>query len=139
MAHSKARPKSRKRALDILYAAELRRQEPVAALEQLIADGEAPHNPYTQTLVRGVAEHAAEIDVLLARHSQGWTIERMPAIDRTALRIAVFEMLFGAEEIPAPVAIDEAVKLVRDLSTDDSPGFVNGLLGAIAKSAALRS
>ncbi|MEI2809886.1 MAG: transcription antitermination factor NusB [Nocardioides sp.] len=132
MAHSKARPRARKRALEILYAADMRGLDPAAALDELIADGEPPHNDYTGVLVRGVSEHRAAIDAMLAEHSTSWTVDRMPAVDRNVLRLATFELRFGGEEIPGPVAIDEAVKLVRELSTDDSPGFVNGVLGAIA-------
>jgi N utilization substance protein B len=127
-----ARTKSRKRALDILYAAEMRGQDPVAALDAAIADGEGPTNPHTETLVRGVSEHRAHIDDLLATYSQGWTLDRMPAVDRTALRIGVFELLYDAG-VPPAVAVTEAVALVRDLSTDDSPSFVNGVLGAMLR------
>ncbi len=127
-----ARTKSRKRALDILYAAEMRRQDPVATLDAAIADGEGPTNPHTETLVRGVTEHHARIDELLATYSQGWSIDRMPAVDRTALRIGVFELLW-VDDVPPAVAVTEAVALVRDLSTDDSPAFVNGVLGAMLR------
>ncbi len=127
-----ARSKSRKRALDILYAAELRRQDPVAALDEAIADGEGPTNPWTETLVRGVVEHRTRIDELLTTYSQGWTLDRMPAVDRNALRIGVFELLY-ADEVPHAVAVTEAVALVRNLSTDDSPGFVNGVLGSMLR------
>ena len=128
-----ARSRARKRALDILYAADLRGQDAVAALDQRIEAGEGPSNPYVAYLVRGVAEHQARIDELLAEYSQGWALNRMPAVDRTALRIGVFELLW-AEDVPDPVAVDEAVSLVRDLSTDDSPAFVNGVLGAMLRS-----
>jgi N utilization substance protein B len=127
-----ARTKSRKRALDILYAAEMRGQDPVTALDAAIADGEGPTNPHTETLVRGVTEHRARIDELLATYSQAWTIDRMPAVDRTALRIGVFELLY-VDDVPPAVAVTEAVALVRDLSTDDSPGFVNGVLGSMLR------
>jgi len=127
-----ARSKSRKRALDILYAAEMRGQDPVAALDAAIADGEGPTNPHTETLVRGVTEHRARIDELLATYSQGWTLDRMPAVDRTALRIGVFELLYD-DDVPPAVAVAEAVALVRDLSTDDSPSFVNGVLGSMLR------
>ncbi|MEI2713336.1 MAG: transcription antitermination factor NusB [Nocardioides sp.] len=126
-----ARHKARKRALDILYAAEMRGESPVLALERAIADGDAPHNPYTAVLVRGVATHAGEIDALLRERSRGWTLERMPAIDRNVLRIGTYEILF-ADDVPAAVAVSEAVVLVKELSTDESPAFVNGLLDAIA-------
>jgi N utilization substance protein B len=127
-----ARSKARKRALDVLYAAELRGQDPVAALESAMADGEGPTNPYTETLVRGVGEHRERIDELLGQYAQGWTLDRMPAIDRNALRIGTFELLY-ADDVPDVVAVSEAVALVRDLSTDDSPSFVNGVLGSMLR------
>jgi N utilization substance protein B len=127
-----ARSKARKRALDILYAAELRAQDPVVALEAAVADGEGPTNPYTETLVRGVTEHSQRIDELLGQYAQGWALDRMPAVDRNALRIGVFELLY-ADDIPDPVAVTEAVTLVRNLSTDDSPSFVNGVLGSMLR------
>ena len=127
-----ARSKARKRALDILYAAEMRGQDPVAAMDAAIADGEGPTNPHTETVVRGVTEHRARIDELLATYSQGWTLDRMPAVDRTALRIGVFELLYD-DDVPPAVAVTEAVALVRDLSTDDSPSFVNGVLGSMLR------
>jgi N utilization substance protein B len=82
----------------------------------------APLNPYTVTVARGVTEHAA--------HVQGWTLERLPAVDRAILRVAVWELLH-ADDVPGPVAVDEAVELAKELSTDDSPGFVNGVLGQV--------
>ena len=127
-----ARSKARKRALDVLYAAEMREQDPVEALDAAIAEGERPTNPYTETLVRGVSEHRARIDELLGRYAQGWTLDRMPAVDRTALRIGAYELLY-VEDVPYPVAVSEAVALVRNLSTDDSPSFVNGVLDKVAK------
>jgi transcription antitermination protein NusB len=127
-----ARSKARKRALDILYAAEMRGQEPVAAIEAAIAEGEGPTNPYTEALVRGVSEHRERIDELLGEYSQGWTLDRMPAVDRTALRIGAFELLY-ADDVPHPVAVAEAVAMVRNLSTDDSPSFVNGVLGSLLR------
>jgi N utilization substance protein B len=127
-----ARSKARKRALDILYAAEMRGQEPVASLEAAIAEGEGPTNPYTEALVRGVSEHRERIDELLGEYSQGWALDRMPAVDRTALRIGAFELLY-ADDVPHPVAVAEAVALVRNLSTDDSPTFVNGVLGSLLR------
>jgi N utilization substance protein B len=127
-----ARSKARKRALDILYAAEVRGLDPVAAMDEAIAEGDGPTNPWTETLVRGVAAHRERIDALLTSYSQGWTLDRMPAVDRTALRIGVFELLF-VDEIPPAVAVSEAIALVRDLSTDDSPAFVNGVLGSMMR------
>jgi N utilization substance protein B len=127
-----ARSKARKRALDVLYAAEMRGLDPVGELEAAVAAGEGPANPYTGVLVRGVTEHRARIDELLSRYAQGWALDRMPAVDRTALRIGVFELLY-ADDVPDAVAVSEAVGLVRDLSTDDSPAYVNGVLGSMMR------
>jgi transcription antitermination protein NusB len=127
-----ARSKARKRALDVLYAAELRGQDAVEALEAAVAEGEGPTNPYTETLVRGVAGHRVRIDELITEYAQGWTLDRMPAVDRNALRIGAFELLY-ADDVPDAVAVSEAVALVRDLSTDDSPSYVNGVLGALLR------
>jgi len=127
-----ARTRARKRALDLLYAAEMRGQDPVAALEAATAEGEGPSNLYTVTLVRGVAEHRPRIDELLGQYAQGWTLGRMPAVDRNALRIGAFELLYS-DDVPDAVAVTEAVALVRTLSTDDSPSFVNGVLGAMLR------
>jgi transcription antitermination protein NusB len=127
-----ARGKARKRALDILYASEMRRERPVEALDRAIADGEGPSNDYTSELVRGVVEHQFRIDELLSTYAQGWSLERMPAVDRNVLRLGVWELLY-ADEVPDAVAVSEAMNLVRDLSTDDSPAFVNGVLGGIVR------
>lgn len=132
-AHSSARSKARKRALDILFEAELREADPVATLEERAAAADPPIRQYTAQLVRGVAAHGSEIDARIsACLAPGWTLPRMPRVDRNALRIAVFEIDYG--EVPDAVAISEAVQLVSDLSTDDSPAFVNGVLRAIAAS-----
>ena len=127
-----ARSRARKRALDILYAADLRRESAVDELTRAADAGEGPSNPYTGFLVRGVVDHQVRIDELLSEYSQGWALNRMPAVDRTALRIGVFELLW-ADDVPDAVAVDEAVSLVRELSTDDSPAFVNGVLGAMLR------
>ncbi len=131
-----ARGKARKRALDILYAAELREVSALDVLvERPIAEGAAQSAPpapaYTTVLVQGVHAHRARIDELLGAYSAGWAVDRMPAVDRNVLRLAVFELLWQADEVPAPVVIDEAVRLVSGLSTDESPAFVNGVLGQI--------
>jgi len=127
-----ARSKARKRALDVLFASELRREDPVVALDRAIADGEGPTNDYTSFLVRGVSEHSTRIDELLSTYSTGWTLDRMPAVDRNVLRIGLFEMLH-VDDVPDAVAVTEAMALVRDLSTDESPQFVNGVLGALLR------
>ena len=127
-----ARSKARKRALDVLYAAELRGEGPGDALDRAIAEGEGPTNDYTSVLVRGVVENADRIDELLSTYSEAWTLDRMPAIDRNVLRLGVYELLF-ADDVPDGVAVSEALALVRELSTDESPQFVNGVLGKIQK------
>jgi transcription antitermination protein NusB len=127
-----ARSRARKRALDLLYAAEMRGEDVVRVLDQAIEAGEGPSNPYVEVLVRGVAEHRSRIDELLTEYSEGWALNRMPAVDRSVLRMGVYELLW-ADDVPDAVAVDEAVTLVRDLSTDDSPGFVNGVLGAMLR------
>lgn len=128
-----ARSKARKRALDILFASELRSEDPVVALERAIEAGEGPTNDYTTTLVRGVVEHRVRIDEVLTTYSKGWTLSRMPAVDRNVLRIGVYELLWGDDDVPDTVAVSEALHLVQDLSTDDSPAFVNGLLGSVQR------
>ena len=128
-----ARSKARKRALDILFASELRSEDPVMALERAIEAGEGPTNDYTSTLVRGVVEHQSRIDEVLSTYSRGWTLARMPAVDRNVLRIGVYELLWGDDDVPETVAVSEALHLVQDLSTDESPTFVNGLLGSIMR------
>ena len=128
-----ARSKARKRALDILFASELRSEDPVVALERAIEAGEGPTNDNTTTLVRGVVEHRERIDEVLTTYSKGWTLSRMPAVDRNVLRIGVYELLWGDDDVPDTVAVSEALHLVQDLSTDDSPAFVNGLLGSIQR------
>ncbi|CAB4720236.1 MAG: transcription antitermination factor NusB [Actinobacteria bacterium] len=130
-----ARSKARKRALDVLFASEMRGESAIEALDRQIDDGEGPTNDYTGTLVRGVVEHQARIDELLTSYSEGWTLDRMPAVDRNVLRLGVYELLF-AEDIPDAVAVSEAMALVRDLSTDESPQFVNGVLGGILRNKA---
>ena len=127
-----ARSKARKRALDILFASELRSEDPVVALDRAIEAGEGPTNDYTSTLVRGVVEHQARIDEVLASYSEAWTLDRMPVVDRNVLRIGVYELLF-VDDVPDAVAVSEALHLVQDLSTDDSPAFVNGLLGSVMR------
>jgi len=127
-----ARSKARKRALDLLFAGEARGVSPVALLDQAIADGEGPTNDYTAVLVRGVIAEQSEIDAVLTRYSRDWTLERMPAVDRNVLRLGIWEMLH-ASDVPDEVVVSEAVALVRDLSTDESPQFVNGLLGAVQR------
>jgi N utilization substance protein B len=131
-----ARSKARKRALDVLYEADVRGSSATAVLATQVqrrADDHEPElNAYVQTLVEGVVLHQEEIDEILSTYSMGWTLDRMPAVDRAALRIAAFEIIWSPD-IPDAVAISEAVALVQDLSTDESSSFVNGLLGRISE------
>ena len=126
-----ARTKARKRALDILFESELRGLGSGATLSERREVNEPPVGDYTVTLVEGVTEHAAEIDEAITAYSTDWPIERMPAVDRNILRIGVFELQY-VDEVPTAVALSEAVSLARELSTDDSPAFVNGVLAKIA-------
>ena len=128
-----ARSKARKRALDILFASELRSEDPVVALGRAIDAGEGPTNDKNTNQVRGVVEHRERIDEVLTTYSKGWTLSRMPAVDRNVLRIGVYELLWGDDDVPDTVAVSEALHLVQDLSTDDSPAFVNGLLGSVQR------
>ena len=127
-----ARSKARKRALDILFEAELRGLPVLELLAERITMGGPPVPAYAADLVRGVTAHSARIDELLSEYAEGWTLDRMPAVDRNLLRIGVYELLW-AQDVPDGVAISEAVLLARDLSTDASPAFVNGLLARIAE------
>ena len=129
-----ARTKARKRALDVLFEAEQRDLDVVDLLARRVVEPgtEASLPQYAVEIVEGVVARLGRIDEVLASHSHGWTIERMPAVDRAVLRVGVWEILFN-DEVPDAVAVDEAVDLVKALSTDESPGFVNGLLGRVVE------
>jgi transcription antitermination protein NusB len=131
----RGRHHARKRAVDLLFEAEARglTAAEVADARADLAAGNPDIDalsPYTLTVAHGVTEHAAHIDDLISAHLQGWTLQRLPAVDRAVLRVAVWELLH-AEDVPEPVAVDEAVELAKELSTDDSPAFVNGVLGQV--------
>lgn len=131
----KGRHQARKRAVDLLFEAEARglTAAETAAIRAVLAEEKpdvAPLHPYTAVVALGVTEHAAHIDDLITSYLQSWTLERLPAVDRAILRVAVWELLH-ADDVPEPVAVDEAVQLAKELSTDDSPGFVNGVLGQV--------
>jgi N utilization substance protein B len=127
-----ARTKARKRALDVLFESEVRGLPLDGTLEERLAAQDPPLADYSVELVRGVREHQDRIDELLSTYAEGWTLDRMPSVDRNVLRLGVFELLY-AEDVPDAVALSEAVALVRELSTDESPSFVNGVLGAIQR------
>ncbi|GII90305.1 transcription antitermination factor NusB [Sinosporangium siamense] len=122
-----ARGKARRRALDILFEAELRSENPRTVLAERVARADPPVNEYTTTLVEGVVRHAERIDDLIETYSEGWTLDRMPAVDRNVLRGGTYELLW-MPDVPGGVVISEWVHLASELSTDDSPQFVNGLL-----------
>lgn len=127
-----ARTKARKRALDVLFEADQRGLDPLTVLARRIAEPgtQAPVPQYSSDLVEGVVEHLERIDEVLATHSHGWTVARMPAVDRSLLRLGVWEILYN-DEVPDAVAVSEAVALAEELSTDESPSFVNGLLARV--------
>ena len=148
---------ARRLALDILYEAEIRDRLPLEAWEAhrsggwirpapgeddgepIALDDELPDGAtdYALSLVEGVQAHQADIDGLIARYADRWAIERMPVVDRNLLRIALYELLWRGD-IPVPVAINEAVELAQELSTDDSGRFINGLLGRIVEQESVR-
>ena len=121
------RREARERALALLYEAEAKGLRPPAAVLDSLP---LPAEPYAAELVVGVSEHLEEIDELLGRFSVGWTVERMPVVDRTLLRLATYEL--GHTDVPVGVCISEAVELAKRYSTDDSHVFVNGLLSRLA-------
>jgi len=130
-----ARSKARKHSLDILYEADIRKSDAIAIIESRLAISEdaelPPVREYTTVLVGGVSEHKRKIDELIATYIQGWDIDRLAAVDRNILRIAIFEILYTLD-IPEAVAIDEALTLAKDLSTEESAGYIHGVLAKIA-------
>ena len=125
-----ARTKARKRAVDVLYEADVRSRGRLELLRERVADGNPPVPDHTVRLVEGVEEHGARIDELIEAHAANWSLDRLPDVDRAILRMATYELLW-VEDVPDAVVIDEAVELAKALSTDDSPKYVNGVLGAI--------
>ncbi len=131
-----ARSKARKRALDVLFSADIR---DIAIADALAAEAQrAAQEPereaswlYAREVIDGVLDHQVEIDETIETYARGWSLERMPTVDRAIVRIAVWEIMFS-DDIPSAVAIDEAVELAKSLSTEESANFVNGLLATIA-------
>ena len=131
-----SRTKARKRAIDALYAAELRDGMATELLEETkeqVVDRQNQDDifDFALELVTGVLSNQLEIDEILANVAQNWTLDRMPTLDRAILRMGIYEIAF-AQDTPAEVAISEAVELATELSTEDSPGFVNGVLATVA-------
>ena len=125
-----ARTKARKRALDVLFEADQRGLDAVGVLAERVRRADPPVPEYTVEIVEGVSDRRERIDELLATYAQGWTVDRMPGVDRALLRLSAWELLYN-DDVPDAVAIDEAVELARTLSTDESPAFVNGLLAQL--------
>lgn len=130
-----ARSKARKQALDILFESDIRNSSPVELLSTRLLDVEGPDarpiREYAQELVNGVVDHRRKIDELISTYAQGWDMDRLPAVDRNVLRMAIYELLWR-EDIPDAVAIDEALTLAKLLSTDESAGYIHGVLGRIS-------
>ncbi|MCW2656874.1 MAG: utilization substance B-like protein [Jatrophihabitans sp.] len=127
-----ARSKARKRALDVLYEADVRSVDALGTLAERVALADPPVNDYTIELVEGVHANRHRIDEILGEYAEGWTVARMPDVDRAVLRLGVYELLWRSE-VPDAVAIDEAVELAKSLSTDESPRFVNGVLAKVLR------
>jgi transcription antitermination protein NusB len=131
-----ARSKARKRAVDLLFEADARGVDAVTLLAERIGSPDVPPiNDYTVELVEGVTARRTEIDRLIAELAEGWSLQRMPAVDRAVLRLGAYELLWEPD-VPDAVAIDEAVELAKTLSTDDSPRFVNGVLAQLRRDTA---
>lgn len=124
-----ARSKARRRAVEVLYEADLREADVSVGLESLSARVQSPVNPYTEQIVLGVQAHRDQIDETLSTYAQGWTLERMPAVDRAILRVGAWELLWG--DVPEGVALAEAVGLANELSTDESGKYINGVLARV--------
>jgi N utilization substance protein B len=127
-----ARSKARKRAVDVLYEADLRGSDPLDVLRDRVADANPPVPDHAVRLVEGVVAQQPRIDELISAHASGWSLERLPDVDRAILRMATYELLW-VDDVPDAVVIDEAVELAKALSTDDSPSYVNGVLGGIVR------
>ena len=130
-----ARSKARKQALDLLYETDIRGTNLVDTLAQRDIPAEGPDarpiREYTRELVNGVSNNRRKIDELITTYAQGWDMDRLPAVDRNILRLGIFEILWAAD-IPTSVAIDEAIALAKELSSDDSSRYIHGVLGRIA-------
>lgn len=130
-----ARSKARKQALDILYEADIRSADPAAILTSRDIEEEGPDarpiRDFTRTLISGVVDNKRKIDELIVTYSQGWDMDRMAAVDRNILRLGIYEIIWS-DDLSDGIAIDEALNLARDLSTDDSATFIHGVLGKIS-------
>lgn len=130
-----ARSKARKQSLDLLYESDIRGKASteLLALRDVVEEGPdaRPIRDYTKTLISGVDAHKRKIDELISTYAQGWDMDRLPAVDRNIMRLALFEILW-APDLDVAIAIDEALSLAKELSTDESAGYIHGVLGRIA-------
>lgn len=130
-----ARSKARKQSLDLLYEADIRKVDLLQLMTErdLLDEGPdvRPIREFTRELISGVSEHKRKIDELITTYAQGWDMDRLPAVDRNILRLAIFEIVWSSE-LPDAVAIDEALTLAKELSTEESAGYIHGVLGRIA-------
>jgi N utilization substance protein B len=130
-----ARSKARKQALDILYEADIRSSDALAILESrdVVEEGPdaRPIREYTRELISGVTSNKRKVDELIATYAQGWDMDRLAAVDRNILRLGIFEIIWS-DDLADGIAIDEAITLAKDLSTEDSATFIHGLLGKIS-------
>jgi N utilization substance protein B len=130
-----ARSKARKQALDILYESDIRNSDAVAILESrdVVEEGPdaRPIREYTRELIAGVTANKRKVDELIATYAQGWDMDRLAAVDRNILRLGIYEIIWS-DELADGIAIDEAITLAKDLSTEDSATFIHGLLGKIS-------
>jgi N utilization substance protein B len=133
-AREPSRHEARRLAIDLLYQADVTRADPAVVLAERESREGLQIPAYTRMLVEGVAGHLGELDRTIGRHAEGWSVDRMPTLDRTILRIATYELTFPGD-VPPGAAIDEAVRAAKKLSTEDSGRFVNGVLGEIARTA----
>jgi N utilization substance protein B len=130
-----ARSKARKQALDLLYEADIRGGSALEFLQSrdVIEDGPdaRPIREFTKELIGGIAENSRKIDELITIYAQGWDMDRLPAVDRNILRLAIYEIVWSTE-LADGIAIDEALTLAKELSTDESAGYIHGVLGKIS-------
>ena len=130
-----ARSKARKQTLDLLYESDIRGSSAADLLLLRDIPDEGPDarpiRDFTKTLIGGITENRRKIDELIATYAQGWDMDRLPAVDRNILRLAIYEIIWS-DDVEDAVAIDEALNLARDLSTDESAGYIHGVLGRIS-------
>lgn len=130
-----ARSKARKQTLDLLYEADIRgaSASDLMALRDVIDEGPdaRPIREFTKTLISGVSDNKRKIDELITTYAQGWDMDRLPAVDRNILRLGIFEIVWS-DDLDDGIAIDEALNLARELSTDESAGYIHGVLGRIS-------